>query len=131
MPDALRTGFMVVPAALVSWFRKKFSVSDAAPNLLSGLGPEERVWHFDSSVQKMGDSAFQFGQGFKIASADGLLADDAEPALDEIQPRAARRREVQMTVGVLAEPLRDRRMFVGSVIVTDRVQFATAIAAGN
>src|SRR5215469_18591824 len=81
--------------------------------------------------QKVGDGPFQFGHGIKTTASDSLLADDAEPALDQVQPRRAGWGEVQMKFGMLAEPLCDRRMFTGAVIVTDQVQFAAAIAAGK
>ena len=72
----------------MSRFRNKFSVSDAAIDLLRGLGPEEGLGILIPVFQDMGDSAFQFGHGIKTASADCLLTDDAQPALDRIQPDA-------------------------------------------
>ena len=48
---------------------------------------------------------------------DGALADDAEPALDLIEPRSVGRREVNMKARSLSEPGADLGVFVCGVII--------------
>ena len=52
---------------------------------------------------------------------DGLAGDDAEEDLHHVQPRAARRREMQCDPGVLGQPPSDVVVFVGGVVVADDV----------
>src|SRR5688572_21309114 len=55
------------------------------------------------------------------AAFDLLLAQEREPALDEIQPRGARRREVEMKSRVASEPAAHARCLVGAVVVEDQM----------
>ena len=75
-------------------FRNKFSVSDAAFDLSSGFAPPQGFTLLIPVFKKVGDGPFQFGHGIKTTASDSLLADDAEPALDQVQPRRAGRGEV-------------------------------------
>jgi hypothetical protein len=68
----------------VSCLRNNFSVSDAAFDLFSGFGPRERFSGLIPMLQEVGDGAFQFGHRIKAAPGDGLLAYNAEPALDQV-----------------------------------------------
>jgi len=55
----------------------------------------------------------------EVPAPDLLFGQVREPDLDEIEPRGARRHEVQMKPWVALQPPRDRRMFVGTVVVDD------------
>ena len=62
----------------------KFSVSDAAFDLVGGFGPGEGLGVLVPVVEEAGNGAFQFGHAVETAAADGLLTDHTEPALDEV-----------------------------------------------
>jgi hypothetical protein len=73
------------------------------------------------NVEKVADRFFEF-EGAAMGSAlDLALAQDGEPALDEVQPRPGGRREVQVVAGVAGEPGLDGRRLVGAVVVHDQV----------
>jgi hypothetical protein len=75
--------------------------------------PATRHAHFRDRRDEVGDAG-------EHAAADGLVGQLAKEPLDEIQPRAGGRREVQVKARVLGQPLRDVRVLVGGVVV-DRV----------
>ena len=55
------------------------------------------------------------------AAPDLFLGEEREPALDEIEPRRAGRREVQMEARALGQPAPDHRRLVRAVVVEDEV----------
>ena len=61
------------------------------------------------------DGRDQIGDALEDAPAELLGRQLAEPPLDEIQPRAARRDEVEVEARMADEPLLDRRVLVGGV----------------
>jgi len=50
------------------------------------------------------DRGDEVGNAVKDAAADRFVFEIAEPTLDEVQPRARGRDEVQVETGVLEEP---------------------------
>src|SRR5271163_3373447 len=56
------------------------------------------------------------------ASTDALSGDLGKEALDHVEPRARRGREVQVKARMLLEPAFDRGSLVGGVIVDDEMQ---------
>ena len=68
------------------------------------------------------DGRDQFLHAAKNAAAKALLRQLAEPALDEVEPRGTGGREVQLEARVGGQPLANRFMLVGSVVVQDDVQ---------
>jgi hypothetical protein len=56
----------------VSWFRNKFSISNAAFGLFDGFGTDEGFSIFVPVFKEPGDGAFQFGHPIKATPADGL-----------------------------------------------------------
>lgn len=70
--------------SLVSCLRNKLSVSDAAFDLFSGLGPDKGFSVFIPVFQEPVNGTFQLGHRIKAAPADGLLADNGKPALDQV-----------------------------------------------
>ena len=74
----------------------KLRITEAAFNLVSGLGPDEGFGVVIPVFEEPDDAAFELGDAVKTAAANRLLADNAEPAFDQIEPRGAGRGEVQM-----------------------------------
>ncbi len=77
------------------------------------------------------DRVDDVGDAVEDAAAECLLGQLAEPALDDVQPRARGRGEVQVGARVLGEPGADVVGFVGAVVVDDQVQFALAVVQGR
>ena len=67
------------------------------------------------------DGSFEGSDAEECASSDGLLGDPSEPALHEVEPRSAGRSQMEMEAWMLGEPLSDRRVLVGAVVVADQV----------
>jgi hypothetical protein len=59
---------------------------------------------FVVAVDVGADRGLQVGDIGEGATPDGLAGDDAEEDLDQVQPRAARRREMQCDPGVFVQP---------------------------
>jgi len=66
-------------------------------------------------------AATRSGTERKDAAPDGLVGEIPEPPLDEVEPRARRRREVQVEPRVLLQPRVDVGVAVGTVIIKDQV----------
>ena len=71
-------------------------------------------------------AGFQLRHAAKGAATDLLHRQVGEPAFDETQPRAIRRREVDVEARAFGEPVSDQRRFVGAVVVHDDVHVETA-----
>ena len=56
------------------------------------------------------------------AATQALLSQIAEPALDQVQPRARGGREVQVESRMAAQPTFDIGMLMGGVVVHDQMQ---------
>ena len=76
----------------------------------------------DEAVDLLGQF-FDAGEG---AAPDGFLGDDAEPALDLIEPRGIGRCEVDVVARAFGEPGFDLGVFVGGVVVEDDVSSRSA-----
>ena len=72
------------------------------------------------------DRGDQVGDAVEDAAADRLVGELAEPALDEVEPRARGRGEVQVEARVLGKPGVDVGVLVGAVVVDDQVQLELA-----
>ena len=72
---------------------------------------------FDEQID-FSHQVFDVGEG---AATNRLLSDDTKPALDEIEPGSIGRREVDMKARPASQPGFDFRMFVGGVIVDDKM----------
>jgi len=99
----------------------KFSITDAAFDLGGGFNPAKGLGVVVPVGEVAGDGAFQPADAVKAAAADGLGGNQGEPALDQVEPRGAGRREVQMEAGMGRAPIPHRRMLVGAVVVADQV----------
>ena len=108
-------------------FAKPFDLGEDG---LCGRDPDEggcpAVVVFDEGVDAVGE-LLDAGEG---AAADGLLGDDAEPALDLVEPGGVGGREVQVVSGPAGEPVLDLGVAVGGVVVDDQVDVEVLRHAG-
>ena len=68
------------------------------------------------------DGGLEFGHASEHAAADGVVGDQGEEALDQVDPGGGSRREVEAEAGVALEPSPDLGVLVGSVVVDDQIQ---------
>src|SRR5271170_4704030 len=99
--QALCLAIAVDYRTLVSCPGNKLRIADTGFDLMGGLGPDEGLGGLIPVVEEVGDGAFQLGDAGGAATANRLLADDAEPALDQVEPGGAGRGEVQMEARML------------------------------
>ena len=92
---------------LVSRFRNKFSAPDGAPYLLGGLGPDKGSGVLVPAFHKAGDRPLQLRHAVEAAAADCLLANQAKPALHQVQPRGTGGCEMEMEARMGGQPLTD------------------------
>src|SRR5579885_2036923 len=116
---------------LVSRLINKCSVANAAFDLRGRFGPAKRAGIFVPFRQPAGYGCLQPGHAVEAAAADGLLGDQGEPALHQVEPRGAGGREMELDARMGGQPLLYRRVFVGPVVVADQVQFPARVAAGQ
>src|SRR6202040_2088051 len=64
----------------------------------------------------------QFVDALEDAAADAFSGDLGKEALDHVEPRAGRRREVQMKARMPLEPALYRGGLVGGIIIDDQMQ---------
>ena len=69
-----------------------------------------------------GDRGLEFRDVVKGPSSEALAGDFGEQPLDQIEPGAGRRREVQREAFVSRQPTRHGRRFVRGVVVEDQMQ---------
>jgi len=74
------------------------------------------------TFQVVFDRSDQFRDVMETAAANPLVGNLSKPTLDQIQPRTRRRDEVDVESGMSTHPGFDPRVFVGCVIVHDKMQ---------
>ena len=111
-----------MPLDLVVCLKNSFTLPDLAEDGLDGGAPHEWLRVGVVVGQVVFDGRDQFLHAAKDAAAKALLRQLAEPALDEVEPRGTGGREVQLEARVGGQPLANRFMLVGSVVVQDDVQ---------
>src|SRR5450759_752514 len=79
------------------------------------------VWGLRSIPGPGADVGFEGPDGGVAASADELVGDEAEPALDLVDPAGAGRGEMHVEAWMFGQPGVDRRRLVSAVVVTDQV----------
>ena len=89
---------------------------------VGGFGPDEGIGRFVVFGEIGLDSGIQGGDAGEYAAAEAVACDLGEEALDQIEPRRAGRREVQMEARMLCQPRFHGGSFVGAVIVDDQMQ---------
>src|SRR5271166_3435746 len=72
-------------------------------------------------LDKLVDLAFQIRYRVERAATDRLIGDQCKPAFDLVQPRAIRRREVQMKPWALGKPCAHPGVLVSSIVVADQM----------
>src|SRR5712692_4634074 len=72
---------------------------------------------FDIAV----DGILQFAGGAMNTPPDLLLGQGGEPALDQVQPRGAGRREVHMEPRMTSQPAMNQGRFVSAIVVQNQV----------
>src|SRR5665647_981518 len=112
--------------ALVHRLHNNFTAPDLLEDGLDGGRPDERPGVVVVGLEELPDGGHEVGHAVKDAAAQGLFGELAKPALDEVQPGAARGGEVQMEARVLGEPGSDGCVFVGLVVVEDQMQLELA-----
>jgi hypothetical protein len=78
--------------------------SDACENLVGSLCPDERTRARVVGVEKLADRAFELTYAAVRSTANPLIGEFREPALDQVEPRAVGRGEVGMKARAL-EPI--------------------------
>src|SRR5271167_3214723 len=68
-------------------------------------------------VEVVVDGRFEFGHRGEDTAPDAVMSDQAEEALDLVEPRCRGRGEVQVKARVLVEPCRRLGMLVGGMLV--------------
>src|SRR6478752_6159077 len=76
-------------------------------------------------VEIVHDGLLQFVDALEDAAADAFSGDPGKEALDHDEPRAGRRREVQMEARMPLEPALYRGGLVGGIIIDDQMQVST------
>ena len=72
------------------------------------------------------DGRDQGPDAVKAATADTLLAEVPEPALNEVEPRATGRSEMEAKAGMTPEPALDGRALVRAGVVEDEMEVHVA-----
>ena len=73
-------------------------------------------------VEIVHDGFLQFVDALEDAAADAFSGDLGKEALDHVEPRAGRGREVQMEARMPLEPALYRGGLVGGIIIDDQMQ---------
>ena len=113
---------LVTSNELVVCPKNDFTFADLIEDGVNGSAPHERLRVCIVMGHVVFDGYHQFLHAAKDAAAKALLRQLAEPALDEVEPRGAGRREVQFKARVGGQPLANRFVLVGRVVVQDDVQ---------
>jgi len=95
---------------------------DFGEDFFGGFGPDKRFGVGIVVFEVVVNGSFEFGDGGEDAATDALLSDQAEEALDLIEPGGRGGGEVQVKAGVLGQPCLNVAMLVGGVVVEDEVE---------
>ena len=99
-----------------------FTLLDFVEDRVDSGAPHERLRVRVVVPQVVFDGHDQFLHVAKDAAPKALLRQLAEPALDQVEPRGAGRREVQLKARMGGQPVAHRLVLVGPVVVEDDVQ---------
>ena len=89
----------------------------SSEDVLGGFGPYERLRLGVVEQQVVVDRLFQVIDAGVAAPADASCGDLGEEALDQVHPRRAGRREMQLEARMFLQPGRHLRCFVGRIVV--------------
>lgn len=73
-------------------------------------------------VNVVADRLFKLFDAAEDSVTDAVACDVPEPAFDHVQPRTARRDEVDMESLMPLQPALNFRMFVGGVVIDNQMQ---------
>lgn len=85
-------------------FERVSRTGDFCEDLFGGFGPDEGFGVGIVVFEVLVNGRFEFGDGGEDAATDALLGDQAEEALDLIEPGGRGGGEVQVKAGVLGQP---------------------------
>jgi len=91
-------------------------------DLIDFLSPDERLGLLIIKPNEILNARNKLRNASKHATSDLLAGQFSEPAFDQIQPRATRRREVHMKTGMLLQPLFNMGMRMRSIVVQDQME---------
>ena len=94
---------------------------DAGQDLIGTFRPNERFPIRLMRLDELLNGRFELGNTAERAATDLLHRELGKPALDEAEPRAIGRGEVDMKARAFGEPVSDHRRFVGAVVIHDDV----------
>ena len=100
-------------------------------DLVGSLGPGEGMATVVPAVDEEADGVHQLLDTDEGTAADGLPRDDAEEDLDEVQPGARGRCEVQRDAAMAGQPGLDVGVLMGCVVVDHHVQLLARVSAGH
>jgi hypothetical protein len=88
----------------VSCLVNKCSIADAASDIGGGLGPAKRFGVIIPVAEPVHDRGFETADAIEAAAANSMAGNYCAPAFNEVEPRRAARRKVQMDSGMGSEP---------------------------
>ncbi len=94
---------------------------DASEDFIRRLGPPERLRAFIRDVDVATDGRLQFPRAAVDAPPKLFLGEGGEPALHEVHPGAAGRREVDMEPGMPHQPAVNQRGLMRAGVIDDEV----------
>src|SRR5258707_12297358 len=104
-------------ARLVSPGRDSMKIcGEAFEDLVGGLGPGEGPGVLVPGLDPVADVPFQRLDVLVGATAQPLVGEQAEPALDLVEPGGGGRREMHVKAGVGLEPADDDRRALGAAV---------------
>ena len=86
-------------------------------DLINSLGPDKRFGLPIINLNELFNASHKLRDTPKHAPANFFTCQFGKPSLDQVQPRGARRREVQTKAGMLLQPLLHIRMRMRPVVV--------------
>ena len=95
--------------------------SDAGEDVVRALGPHERLGRFVAHVDEVPNGPLQLADTAMHPAPKLFRRQFAKPPLDQIQPRAVRRREMDVESRALGQPGANERGFMGAVVIHDEV----------
>jgi hypothetical protein len=123
MAPSHRPDASVLTHSFASCFGESFFGSAVLDeNGFGGGDPRERFRILVSMLNPFVDCGFEFRNVVENASPYTLSGDFGEEPLDEVEPGAGRRREVQDEAFASCQPAFHGRYFVGGVVVEDQMQ---------
>src|SRR5215510_14538248 len=96
--------------------------SNLAKNRVGVFRPNERLRGLVVMVEILADRPHKRGDALERPAAQPRARDLREPTLDEVEPRTARRRKVQVHARMTREPAPYRRTLVGARVVDDEME---------